>query len=204
MKIKILNLYAGIGGNRKYWNRVADIEVTAIEYDEHIAEAYKDRFPDDTVIIEDAKKYLLNHYKEFDFIWASPPCQTHSVIINSQYMRNSYKAKYPDMSLYQLILFLQGHGRKCKWVVENVKPYYKPLIEPTVKIDRHLYWSNFTITPIKVEKKYKISTVKCNTLKDFDIKKYKNIKNKRQVIRNQVNYEIGEHILRCALKDLKK
>lgn len=71
--MKILNLYAGIGGNRKLWGD--DYEITAVEFDPEIARAYQDRYPNDTVIVGDAKQYLLDHYKEFDFIWASPPCQ---------------------------------------------------------------------------------------------------------------------------------
>ena len=73
--IKVLNLYAGIGGNRKLWKGV---EVTAIEINPEIAKIYQDFFPNDKVIITDAHQYLLEHYKEFDFIWSSPPCQTHS------------------------------------------------------------------------------------------------------------------------------
>ena len=69
-KFKVLNLYAGIGGNRKLWE---DVEVTAVEYDEKIADIYKDFFPNDTVIVSDAHDYLKKHYSEFDFIWASPP-----------------------------------------------------------------------------------------------------------------------------------
>jgi hypothetical protein len=38
--MRILNLYAGIGGNRALWG------------DEH--------------------QYLIDHYKEYDFIWSSP------------------------------------------------------------------------------------------------------------------------------------
>ena len=198
--MKILNLYAGIGGNRKFWNDVKDdIEVTAVEFDKAIARAYKDRYPNDKVIVADAKEYLLKHYRDFDFIWVSPPCQTHSRIINSKYKRESYRAKFPDMSLYEIILFLTGHTRDKLWVVENVKPYYKPLLEPTAEIDRHLYWSNFNITKIYVEKMYIQKYVTCASLKDFDLKKYKDIKNKRQVIRNQVNYDIGKHILECAI-----
>ena len=44
-KMKILNLFAGIGGNRLLWNDVlADIDVTAVEFDPAIAEVYKFRF----------------------------------------------------------------------------------------------------------------------------------------------------------------
>lgn len=200
--MKILNLYAGIGGNRKLWGDEHDI--TAVEYDKEIAKAYKDRYPTDTVIVCDAKQYLSEHYQEFDFIWASPPCQSHSTIINSQYTRSSYNAKFPDMSLYEIILFLQGHARDKKWVVENVIPYYEPLIKPAAQIDRHLYWSNFNITNIDVKKQYIIKFVTIDTLKDFDISSYSGIKNKRQVIRNQVNYEVGKHILDCALGQSKQ
>ena len=48
--MKILNCYAGIGGNRKLWNG-PDYEITAIEYDENIASVYKDLYPNDTVIV---------------------------------------------------------------------------------------------------------------------------------------------------------
>lgn len=198
--MKILNLFSGIGGNRKLWGD--EYEITAVEYDKEIAKAYQDRFPNDKVIVTDAKQYLLDHYLEFDFIWISPPCFTHSTIINSQYTRNNYNAKYPDMRLYEIILFLQGHGRKCKWVVENVKPYYEPLLKPTAEIDRHLYWSNFNISNIEIKKDYIIKFVKVED-SEFDLSKYK-IADKRQVIRNQVNSEIGKHILNCAIdKDIE-
>jgi len=196
--MKILNLYAGIGGNRKLWGN--EHQVTAVEFDAAIAQAYKDRFPNDNVVIGDAKEYLLQHFREFDFIWASPPCQTHTRILNSQKDRHVYKPKYPNMSLYEIILFLQLHKNKFYYVVENVIPYYEPLVKPSIKIDRHFYWSNFTIEEIQIEKMYIHNDVTCSSLKDFDIKKYKNIKNKRQVIRNQVNYEIGRHILECCIK----
>ena len=186
--MKILNLYAGIGGNRAEWG---DVDVTAVEYDESIAKVYQKRFPDDKVIVGDALQYLLDHWREFDFIWASPPCQSHSRIVTSQTTRESYKAKLPDMSLYQIIIFLQGHARNDKWVVENVRPYYEPLIKPTVDIDRHLYWSNFDIEPIKIDKKYIINNV---TIKDAPCD-MTGIKDKRQVIRNQVDSRIGKHIL---------
>ena len=75
--MKILNLYAGIGGNRKLWGD--EDQVTAIEYDENIAAVYQDLWPNDIVIVADAHQYLLDHYHEYDFIWGSPPCPSHSV-----------------------------------------------------------------------------------------------------------------------------
>ena len=73
--MKILNLYAGIGGNRKLWT---DVEVTAVELNPEIASIYQDFFPKDKVIVADAHAYLLEHFEEYDFIWASPPCPSHS------------------------------------------------------------------------------------------------------------------------------
>ncbi len=204
-KIKILNLYAGIGGNRKLWNEVdSNIEVTAVEFDENIAKVYQDRFPNDTFVVGDAKEYLLENYKNFDFIWASPPCQTHSRIRRCKVdcVPNSagvVKPIYPDMSLYQIIIFLKSHF-KGYFVVENVIPYYKPLINPDYSIDRHFYWSNFFIWNINIEKKIIIAHTKISDLKDFDLSIYKNIKNKIQVIRNQLDYDVGKHILNCALQ----
>ena len=69
--MKILNLYAGIGGNRKLWGNKH--KVVAVEIDPKIANIYQDFFPEDKVIIEDAHKYLLEHSHNFDFIWSSPP-----------------------------------------------------------------------------------------------------------------------------------
>ena len=63
--MRVLNLYAGVGGNRKLWQNV---EVTAVELDPAIAQAYQDLYPADTVIVGDAHKYLLAHYTDFDFI----------------------------------------------------------------------------------------------------------------------------------------
>lgn len=136
MVYKVLNLYAGIGGNRKLW---CNCQVTAVEYTQKIADVYKTQHPDDEVVVADAHQYLLENYSNFDFIWSSPPCQSHSKMIKSGKNR---KPRYPDMKLYEEILFLQ-HNYKGLWIVENVVPYYKPLINPTKQVGRHLFWSNF-------------------------------------------------------------
>ena len=203
MTIKILNLYAGIGGNRKLWD--GDIEVTAIENNENIALVYKHFFPNDSVIVGDAHKYLLEHYKEFDFIWSSPPCPTHSDIRRCVVHNGQYSAKYPDMDLYSEIIFLMNFAPKnCKWVVENVKPYYKPLIEPKFS-GRHLFWSNFLIT-FKDSQNHEIHNdiIGSKIVYGFDLNKFKWLENKRQILRNLVNPELGLHIFNMAFKEPQK
>ena len=106
--MKILNLYACLGGNRYKWDEVADIEVTAVELDEEAAKLYQERFPNDKVIVADAHQYLLDHYTEFDFIWSSPPCPSHSRVKFSQKNRKNTKPYYSDMKLYEEILFLDN------------------------------------------------------------------------------------------------
>ena len=140
--MKVLNLYAGIGGNRKLWD---DVEVTAIELDPDIAAIYQDLFPDDTVIVTDAHQYLLEHFKDYDFIWSSPPCPTHSQMRKNLGVHNGLcKPLYPDMKLYEEIIFLQTYYEGL-WCVENVQSYYDPLIRPQ-SLGHHYFWSNFHIT----------------------------------------------------------
>ena len=97
--MKILNLYCGLGGNRKEWGN--EHEIVAVELNKDIATIYKDLYPNDTVIVADAHEYLQEHFNEFDFIWASPPCQTHSSFRQNIGVRfRGVKAVYPDMKLW--------------------------------------------------------------------------------------------------------
>lgn len=196
--MKILNLYAGIGGNRRLWGD--EHEVTAVEYNAEIAKVYKDLYPNDVVVVGDAHQYLLEHYKEFDFIWSSPPCQTHSSFrFNIGVRLRGTKEAYPDMSLYEEILFLQ-YNFDGLYVVENVVPYYKPFLDPQ-KINRHLYWANFEIgeLPKVSENLRNIQIPGLQVLHGVDLSSYK-LKNKRQVLRNCVHSETGLAILEAALK----
>lgn len=194
--MKILNLYAGIGGNRKLWK---GCDVTAVEYREDIANVYRHYFPNDKIIIADAHKFLLEHYDEYDFIWSSVPCQTHSRARMWGFKNNNkVEKKYPDMSLYQQIIFLQ-HYAKCGWVVENVKPYYDPLIPPKRELGRHLFWSNFYISEIQL-KEADINRGTRNEWRDlhgFDLSQFKIDTRKDQIYRNCVHPETGLHILNC-------
>jgi len=200
--MKVLNLYCGIGGNRKLWPE--NIEVTAVENNPEIAAIYKDFFPKDVIIVADAHKYLLEHYAEFDFIWSSPPCPTHSQLrfnlgfkANRRYAK--VKAVYPDMTLYKEIILLE-HWFTGLWVVENTIPYYKPLIEPQ-KVGGHVFWSNFIIDKINIgNRNHRGGTVESlQERKRLYISKYP-IKDKRKILRNCVEPELGEHIFNMAFK----
>ena len=195
--MKILNLYAGIGGNRKLWGN--EHEITAVEFNQDIADIYSDFFPNDDIIVMDAHEYLRTRFNSYDFIWSSPPCQTHSSFRQNICVRyRGTEPQYPDMKLYEEILFLQ-YNANCKWAVENVKPYYEPLIKGKL-IQRHLFWSNFDIPDIQI-KKDKIRTAQIPGLQKstgFDLSNYR-LPNKRQILRNCVTPELGEHILKCVI-----
>lgn len=196
--MKILNLYAGIGGNRKLWSDEHD--VWSVEIDISIAEVYQKLYPKDTILCDDAHQYLLDYFKEFDFIWSSPPCPTHSRTSTALTGYGIYR--YPDMSLYQEIIFLK-HFYKGDWVVENVIPYYKPLIEPTAVIDRHMFWSNKPIEPLEVKRKYKGSVTdatKESLAAQYGIELPEHTKSQRKLLRNAVNPDVGLHILNEAIK----
>ena len=201
--MKILNLYACLGGNRYKWNEVKDdIEVTAVEIDKELARLYQERFPNDRVIVGDAHQYLLDHYKDYDFIWSSPPCPTHSRINIS--MKTTRNMQYPDMKLYQEIIFLENFY-EGKYVVENVIPFYEPLI-PAQKRGRHLYWSNFIISHFKerdvVIRKYQIPELEKHH--KIDLSKYEGKQNKRKIGRNLVDFEAGKTIFQNMLGIVRK
>lgn len=208
--MKILNLYACLGGNRYKWDEVAqeagiEIEVTSVELDAELARLYQERFPNDKVIVADEHQYLLDHYKEFDFIWSSPPCPTHSV--TNHFLNAKGVIRYPDMSLYQEIIFLKTFF-DGKYVVENVKPYYLPLIE-SKKRGRHLYWTNFNLPSDLMERKAPSMTAHgdrpANDWKAFeqfheiDLTKYKGKQAKGKIARNLVDYEAGRTIFETFL-----
>lgn len=208
--MKILNLYACLGGNRYKWDEVADVDVTAVELDPFAAELYAERFPNDTVIVADAHQYLLDHYKEFDFIWSSPPCPTHSRIQYS--LKKQCKMNYPDMKLYEEIILLQSFF-DGKYVVENVVPHYEPLIVAH-KRGRHLYWTNFALPNVLSNRKAPSMTThgerpahNWRAFADFhevDITKYKGKQSKSKMARNLVDYEAGKTILETAFGIIRK
>lgn len=199
--IKVLNLYAGIGGNRKLWPPL--FKVTAIELNVKVAAEYKRLYPSDRVIVADAHTYLLKNYGKFNFIWSSPPCQTHS---RMNYWIPAHKKRYPDLSLFQEIIFLRTFCG-CPWVVENVKGYYTTLISPNATVGRNIFWSNFTINEfvpptfpdfIDSGKKTSIEPLMQWLGFDHNPKIYLSSKDNGQVFRNCVHPLVGHSIIKDA------
>lgn len=199
--MKILNLYAGIGGNRKLWQ---DVEVTAVEINPQIAAIYQDFFPKDKMIVGDAHQYLLEYFGEFDFIWSSPPCPSHSRFNNISNLRGG--CKYPDMKLYEEIIYLK-HWFKGKYCVENVISYYDPLIKP-YELASHYFWANFHIANLPNMTR-NIRGEECHhRIKEFkdeygmDLEKY-DVNDKRKLIKNCVEPYVGLHILNESKRDIQ-
>lgn len=192
---RVLNLYAGLGGNRRDWN---NCKVTAVESDKPTAATYKQQYQEDTVIVTDAHEFLLNSYMHYDFIWSSPPCQSHSRAIYPAQRKQREIECYADMTLYQEILFLK-HYSDASWVVENVNPYYTPLIPETARLGRHLFWSNFNIATrhFKSTANHK-SIVSSSKINGYDLSET-SIKDKRQALRNMTSSDIGAYIYEQSL-----
>jgi len=191
--MKILNLYAGLGGNRSGFP--ADADITAVELDPEISKVYAQEYPHDMVIVGDALAYLETHFSEYDFIWSSPPCPSHG-----QYRHNvgvlgkGYKPIMPDMTLYAQIIFLSTY-HKGRWLVENTKPYYEPLLPPSAVLQRHLVWCNFPLSNLDLP----ASDIRTkNSLESFgDVARLvegSGISNKRQALRNMVDSRIGAYV----------
>jgi len=177
-----------------------------------IAAIYQEFFPNDKVVVGDAHQYLLDHFPEFDFIWSSPPCPTHSR--TNTFLHAQGVIRYPDMKLYEEIIFLK-QWFKGKFCVENVISYYKPLIRPAL-IDRHYFWTNFMISNFKIKaaRPNNICNVNKSTrgppkddmlaLEEYHgIKISKKVKNRRILLRNCVHPELGLHILSESKRDVQ-
>jgi DNA (cytosine-5)-methyltransferase 1 len=201
-KYKILNLYACLGGNRYKWDEVDDnLEITAVELDPELARLYQERFPNDEVIVSDAHSYLLENYMNFDFIWTSPPCPTHSRVRISQKNKESFIPMFPDMKLYEEIIFLDNYF-DGKYVVENVIPFYEPLISAK-KRGRHLYWTNFNLPNSLNERRQPNDFIRTGSkpneiFHNIDLSTYKGSQRKDKIARNLVDYEAGRTILETA------
>lgn len=199
--LRVLNLYAGLGGNRKLWEGV---EVTAVELDPKIAAVYRRLYPQDQVMEADAHAYLLEHFASFDFIWSSPSCRTHSRMNKATRHKSR---RYPDLRLYEEILFLT-HFFDGLWCVENVLPYYTPLV-PGKAVGRHMFWTNFEFAPLEVKPPANFIN-RCNVAGKLALQEWlgihypENIYHEgnhcpAQVLRNCVHPLVGEQIFKAVV-----
>lgn len=204
--MKVLNLYAGLGGNADLWDENQH-EITHVELNPKIAAVLSRRKPNQRVIVGDAHEYLLHHFSEYDYIWASRPCQKHSKM--NKFTRHNL-IRYVDGALFEEIILLDSYFKGI-WVVENVVPYYKPYGLPA-KIGRHLFWSNREIPPMPDAPKspkgmMKLSTVgqKQQMMDWLGIHYPKNIYYENnhcpvQILRNCVHPLLGLHVFNSTLK----
>jgi len=208
--MKGIILYAGVGGESELWDDTQH-ELTHVEYNAKIAGVLAKRKVKRKVIVADAHQYLLDHYKEYDFVWSSPPCQRHSKM-NKATRHNM--VRYVDGKLFEEIIFLKTYFTGL-WVVENVVPYYEPVYNPK-KIGRHLFWSNFEIPDMQDAPKspkgmMNLATVgQKKTMMDWlGIHYDENIYYEGnhcpvQVLRNCVHPLLGQHVFQSALNYLNK
>lgn len=204
--MEVLNAYAGIGGNRQRWD---NCQITAIESDPKIAAVYQKLYPNDIVIVGDAHEHIRVNYTKYDMIWSSPPCQTHTKMCKATRHPNR---KYPNMMLYEEILFLQ-HFYKGVWVVENVVPFYEVLI-PAYQCGRHLFWSNINLEGLQDVRRPKNFINSTNlagraALQEWlgiyfdEVLYYAGNHCPAQVLRNAVHPLLGDEICRRALAHIE-
>ena len=111
------------------------------------------------------------------------------------------------MKLYQEIIFLDKIY-VGKYVVENVIPYYQPLI-PAQKRHRHLYWANFNLPKVLTTRKsisWQQATNELSMWCDFheyDFKKYEGKQRRNKIARNLVDYEAGKTIFQTVVDILQ-
>lgn len=199
--MRILNLYAGVGGNRAQWGD--DHEITAVEFDPKIAAAYQQLWPNDTVVVGDAHQYLIDHHDEFDFIWSSPPCQTHTRMQLLRVKGYGDAPKFPSGVLFEEVVFM-ANWSDTPYVIENVIPYYKQLIPGGQKIARHMYWASFEIPEYDDHRQENLRAIQIPELQKLhgiDLTGI-SVPNKRQVLRNCVSPRVGKHILDAAIREM--
>ncbi len=197
MTYKVLNLFAGkYGGNRALWSST-EYEITAIELNPENAQTYQSLYPNDKVIIGDATEFIRDKsidLNQFDFIWASPPCQRNSQMM--KFYKNTEKRKpLPNLDQTIGLYFWLKTEYKGLFCIENVQPWFKWLLDP-VKIDRHLFWVNFPLKSISFIDNHSNKHGKIG-----GIMRDKTKKTPEQ--RDMVNPEIGLYIIESALKKRK-
>ena len=201
-KIRLYNGCAGFGANTHLLDR-NKYHITHVEMYEDIAIINQKLHKEDIVIIGDAYQYFQENHTNFDVAWFSPNCQSHSRMVKATKHNVN---KIPDMTgIYGLMVFLK-HFYKGDWIIENVVPFYKPLVDPSLRVGRHIFWSNkelFGIEDIKRPKGFinKTTIEGANELKKWlglDFEGYVYYKGNHcpaQTLRNCIHPLLGKQII---------
>lgn len=183
-KIKFLNTFAGVGGNTELLDR-DKFEVTHIELYSKPTRYLEENFPNDIVLRKNAWRYIPENFRDYDIVWASPSCKTHSRArvfqLSDRYVNGNFEL--PDERLWMLIKWLKVFGSRMIWIVENVIPFYTSIEIPTALVGRHLVWSNKRIG----DKSFEADQIIYKQKGSFD--------------RDRMNPEIGKYIIEQAIND---
>ena len=226
--MKILNLYSGLGGNRRLWGN--EHQITSIEYDTRIAYYYHKMYPNDEVIVGDATEYLLNSINsrnlDYDLVWYSSPCPTHSSMVKTHWGLG-WNIRFPDLTkLFGPLILLKYFYPNTKVCCENVEPWYQIRIPGInrIKLGRHTFWTNLNIPKknfprkrlqgdrvkrrdtyckLPIEKLIEMHHIDKNYLKQIK-GSHKNHDLRGQIVRNCVDSDIGKYILDCATNKKKQ
>ena len=110
------------------------------------------------------------------------------------------KPMYPDMKLYEEIIFLE-HYFKGNYCVENVIAFYDPLIKPK-KLQRHWFWTNYPLNEQKFpDDKHDDIMEECREKVGIDLRDYDLKSDHKTIYRNCVSSDLGLYIFQTAYKD---
>ncbi len=107
---RLLDLFCGAGGAAMGYHR-AGFEVVGV--DRHAQPRYPFEFHQ-----ADAFKWMASHWREFDVIHASPPCQRYCRMYRGLLQSQERAKDHPDL-IAETRQALQGTG--WPWVIENVE-----------------------------------------------------------------------------------
>jgi len=150
--IRILNLYACLGGNRYKWDEVANIEVTAVEWDEELAKLYQENYEEITAKLkklkalsergeggekENAARMLTVMLKKYGLTLA----ELHSERVTARYFRfkNEYEEEVIAGCFFALGLQVYGVSKGGRTIKEvSTKCTAAQYADLRVMIDWHL------------------------------------------------------------------
>jgi len=170
--MKILNLYACLGGNRYKWNEVKDdIEVTAVELDEELARLYQERFPNDKVVVSNKTKMKKLKYPDMTLY--------QEIILLNKLYDGDYCVENV-IPYYDCLIPGKQRGRHLYWTNFRL---------PNVLTERK--------NPDFTRAKKMIEVM--SDYHDYDFRKYKGKQPRAKIAKNLVCYQAGKTILQTLI-----